>query len=209
MEKPGAGTRRVVNINRSQLAWTFEQVIIRLYDQFVHLSTMQDARSAFFTACYSEDKGIQGFYDILEDHAQNMAMYPDTYQIVETFLKGIPLYIHEWMIKDGLSPEINTIDDFVAEAKQHKLAKKTLDYYNKMAVMRLDLVAKTSQLQTDGTRPKRPMGGITITHRKMTQVKPIGDSQQRLSRPSGDNQKVVNAPQSHQRPTPPLREKHS
>jgi hypothetical protein len=33
------------------------------------------------------------------------------------------------MIKDGLSPEINTIDNFVAEAKRHELAKKTLDYY--------------------------------------------------------------------------------
>jgi hypothetical protein len=54
---------------------------------------MQDACSTFFTAHYSEDKGIQGFYDILEDHAQNMAMYPDAYQIVEMFLKGIPLYM--------------------------------------------------------------------------------------------------------------------
>jgi hypothetical protein len=56
---------------------------------------MQDACSAFFTAHYSEDKGIQGFYDILEDHTQSMAVYPDMYQIVETFLKGIPLYICE------------------------------------------------------------------------------------------------------------------
>jgi hypothetical protein len=28
------------------------------------------------------------------------------------------------MIKDGLSPEINTIDDFIAEAKRHESAKK-------------------------------------------------------------------------------------
>jgi hypothetical protein len=93
---------------------------------------MQDARAAFFAAHYSEEKGIQGFYDSLVDHAQNMAVYPDAYQIVEMFLRGTPAYIHEHMIKDGLSPEVHTIDDFVAEAKKHEAVKKMLDYYNKM-----------------------------------------------------------------------------
>jgi hypothetical protein len=88
---------------------------------------MQDARSTFFAANYSEDKGIQGSFDILVNHAQNMAVYPNAYQIVETFLKGVPSYICDHMIKDGLSPEINTIDDFVAEAKKHETSKKTLD----------------------------------------------------------------------------------
>ena len=112
--------------------WSFEKVVVGLYDRFIHPSTMQDVHAAFFTACYFEDKGIQGFYDALVDHAQNMAVYPDAYQIVETFLRGIPTYICECMIKNGLSPEVNTIDDFVAKAKKHEAAKKTLDYYNKM-----------------------------------------------------------------------------
>ena len=93
---------------------------------------MQDVHAMFFTACYSEDKGIEGFYDALVDHAQNMAVYLDVYQIVKMFLHSIPAYICEHMIKDGLSPEVNTIDNFVAEAKKHEAAKKTLDYYNKM-----------------------------------------------------------------------------
>ena len=81
--------------------WSFEEVVIRLYDHFIHPSTMQDARAAFFVAHYTEDKGIQGFYDTLVDHAQNMVVYPDAYQIVEMFLCSIPAYIHEHMIKDG------------------------------------------------------------------------------------------------------------
>jgi hypothetical protein len=93
---------------------------------------MQDAHAAFFAARYSEEKGIQGFYDSLVDHAQNMAVYSDAYQIVEMFLWGTPAYICERMIKDGLSPKVHTIDDFVAKAKKHEAAKKTLDYYNKM-----------------------------------------------------------------------------
>jgi hypothetical protein len=201
--------RHVVNVNCSQLAWMFEQVIIGLYSQFIHPSTMQDACSTFFIAHYSEDKGIQEFYNILEDHAQNMAVYPDMYQMVETFLKGIPLYIYKQMIKDGLSLETNTINNFIAEVKRHKLAKKTLDYYNKATVARLNPVTRTSQLQTDSTRPKCPVGRMTFACREMTQVKIIRDNQQKLSRPSGDGQKVVSAQQPHQRPPPPPREKHA
>ena len=93
---------------------------------------MQDVCAMFFEACYSEDKGIQEFYDTLVNHAQNMAVYLDAYQTIKTFLHGIPAYIRKRMIKDGLSPEVNTIDDFVAKAKKHEAVKKTLDYYNKM-----------------------------------------------------------------------------
>jgi hypothetical protein len=92
---------------------------------------MQYTCATFFVACYSEEKGIQEFYDSLVDHAQNMAIYPDAYQTVETFLWGTPTYIHEHMI-NGLFPKVHTIDDFVAKAKKHKAVKKMLDYYNRM-----------------------------------------------------------------------------
>ena len=64
------------------------------------------------------------------DHAHNMAIYSDDYQIIETFLKGLPFFMHELMFKDGLLPKINTIDDFMAQAIKHEMAKKTLDHYN-------------------------------------------------------------------------------
>jgi hypothetical protein len=43
-----------------------------------------------------------------------MAVYPNNYLVVEMFLKGIPESICESIITDGLSPKVNTIDDFVA-----------------------------------------------------------------------------------------------
>ena len=86
---------------------------------------MQDTCVAFFTARYGKEKSVQGFYDALVDHAHNMAIYPDDYQIIETFLKGLPSFMRELMFKDGLSSKINTIDDFVAQAIKHETAKKT------------------------------------------------------------------------------------
>jgi hypothetical protein len=35
------------------------------------------------------------------------------------------------MFQDGLLPKVNTIDDFISEAKRHETVKKTQDYYNK------------------------------------------------------------------------------
>jgi hypothetical protein len=76
----------VLHVQRTQLMWSFEEVVTGLYDHFIHPSTMQDAHATFFAARYTESKGIQGFYDTLVDHAQNMAVYPDAYQIIKTFL---------------------------------------------------------------------------------------------------------------------------
>jgi hypothetical protein len=155
--------RHVLHVRRTQLMWSFEEVVTGLYDCFIHPSTMQDARAAFFAARYTESKGIQGFYDTLVDHAQNMAVYPDAYQIVETFLRGIPTYIRERMIKDGLSPEVNTIDDFVAEAKKHEAAKKTLDYYNK--IIQQANPAQKASTPTDPSKPTMKKVGTTLVRR--------------------------------------------
>jgi hypothetical protein len=113
------------------MVWMFEEVIIGLYNRFIHPLTMQDVRNTFSMTQYTEEMGIQGFYDTLMDHTQNMAVYPDTYQIVVTFLQKIPSYICTHMFQDGLLPEVNTIDDFISEAKRHETVKKTQDYYDK------------------------------------------------------------------------------
>jgi uncharacterized protein YbgA (DUF1722 family) len=91
---------------------------------------MQDARKAFFIAKYTGKKGIQKFYNTLLDYVHNMVVYPNDYLVVETFLKGILESIHKSIITDGLLPEVNTIDDFVAQAKHYEYSKKTLNYYN-------------------------------------------------------------------------------
>jgi len=125
--------RHVVSVRRERLQWTFEEVIIGLYDRFVQPSTMQDAREEFHGASYNATTGIQGYYDTLMDHAQNMVIPPDAYQIMRRFLVGIPGDIREKVFKCGLSPEVNTIDDLVASAKAVEMNKKTAAYYRKQA----------------------------------------------------------------------------
>ena len=69
----------IIHVNWTQLHWTFKDVIIGLYDQFMHPTMMQDACEAYAATRYSDKLGIQGYYNTLIDHAQNMSVYPDAY----------------------------------------------------------------------------------------------------------------------------------
>jgi hypothetical protein len=113
------------------------------------------------------------------------------------------------MIKDGLSPKINTINDFIAEAKKHEAAKKMLDYYNKVAVTRPDPAPKSSHSYNDNNRLTRPQSGLALVRKKTNQTRPTGDNWPKVLKPKGGGQKVVNTTCSQQRPAPLPREKPS
>ncbi|KAG6833871.1 hypothetical protein H0H93_012945, partial [Arthromyces matolae] len=129
--------RYVRHSNRAQRHWTFKEVVIGLYDRFVNPSTMQDARSAFLSASYSEKLGIQGFYDTLIDHAQNMAVFPDGYTILEMFLDGIPADMRRHLIRqDKLTPEMNSVEEFLVHAIAHEQSLKTSNHYDQRSTRR-------------------------------------------------------------------------
>ncbi|KAG6887000.1 hypothetical protein C0992_001225 [Termitomyces sp. T32_za158] len=118
----------VLHYNRARQQWTFKDVILELYNRFVSASTMQDASKAFIMTAYNDKLGVQGFYDTLIDHAQNMSIYPDNWVMIDTFLRGILDAMRESLIcNDGLSPEVNTIEEFVVHAlryeQSHRIAK--------------------------------------------------------------------------------------
>jgi hypothetical protein len=126
-------TQHVLSPNRSIPYWTFCDMIKGMYERFIHPTSMQDAREGFRNAKYTPALGVQGFYNTLLDHAQNMAVYPDGYTILEEFLRGLPLAMTTKMFKDiGLSPEVNSLDDFVAMAKSIEQHDKTDAYYRQL-----------------------------------------------------------------------------
>ncbi|KAG6882803.1 hypothetical protein C0995_013719, partial [Termitomyces sp. Mi166 len=113
--------RHVLHTNWDKQDWTFKEVLIGLYNRFVNAATMQEAHEAFRTAVYDAQTGIQTFYDKLVGHAQNMAMYLDEFTIQETFLDGIPAEMRRVLIHDNnLSPEVNTVTEFLAYAIRYE-----------------------------------------------------------------------------------------
>lgn len=121
--------RKVHSVRRTQLTWTFEEVIVAMYTRYVHPSSMQDARVAFEATRYNPAEGVQAFYETLQDHAENMRTYPDEYSMMDAFLKGIPSEMTQEMIMNGYNPEMHTVDDFLTEAIAIETAKKTAANY--------------------------------------------------------------------------------
>ncbi|KAG6895554.1 hypothetical protein C0992_000656 [Termitomyces sp. T32_za158] len=120
----------VLYYNCARQQWMFKDVILELYNQFVSASTMQEAWEVFIATVYTNKLGVQGFYDTLIDHTQNMSIYPDNWVMIDTFLRGIPDAMRESHIcNDGLSPEVNTMEEFVAHALQYKQAHKIAKHF--------------------------------------------------------------------------------
>ncbi|KAG6871432.1 hypothetical protein C0992_010969, partial [Termitomyces sp. T32_za158] len=98
---------------------------------------MQEAHEAFRTAVYDARTGIQTFYDDLVGHAQNMAVYLDDFTIRETFLDGIPAEMRRVLIRDGnLSPEVNTVTEFLAYAIRYEQSARTATHYDQRSSCR-------------------------------------------------------------------------
>ena len=151
-------THHIISLNRAILDWTFESVIHTLYDRFIHPSSMQDTREGFRSTKYTASIGIQGIYDTLMDYAHNMAVYPDEYTILDVFLRGIPSSIFtELLMTIGLSPEINSLDEFVAYTKEVEQRTKTEAYYRQLRAPRSDMNTTKGQDKT-GTKdaPAKP-----------------------------------------------------
>ncbi|KAG6882922.1 hypothetical protein C0992_010270, partial [Termitomyces sp. T32_za158] len=129
--------RHVLHTNRDKHDWTFKEVLIGLYNRFVNAATMQEAREAFRTAVYDARTGVQTFYDDLVGHAQNMAVYPDEFTIRETFLDGIPAEMRRALIRDdNLSPEVNTVTEFLAYAIRYEQSARTASHYDQRSSRR-------------------------------------------------------------------------
>ena len=107
------------------------------------------------------------------DHAQNMAIYPDAYQIMDVFLKGIPATIHDKVFESGMSAEVNTIDDIVSRAKGIEMTQKMADYYWRKS---RSVVAPVTTTRTDrrqsNTMDKPQMKTTTTTRRVQAGTKP-------------------------------------
>jgi len=124
----------VVSVKQEKLSWTFEEVILGLYNRFMHPSTMQDAWKEFLCAKYKAETGVQGFHDNIMDHAQNMAVHPDEYQIIEVFIKGVLTTIRDKLFENGLSLEVNMINDLVSCAEAIEMSYKMAEFYCKKAL---------------------------------------------------------------------------
>jgi len=83
-------TGHIVLVTDNAMLWTFEEVVISLYNRLVHPSAMEDTCQDLEQVEYTPAKGVQGVYDEMLMHACNMAETPDNHTLVKSFLNTLP-----------------------------------------------------------------------------------------------------------------------
>jgi hypothetical protein len=153
-------TAHVLSAKRSIMDWTFCDVVTRLYDRYILPTSMQDAREGFRKVRYTTTLGIQGFYDSLLEHAQNMAVYPDSYTILEEFMAGLPpAMLSRCFREHRLTAVANSLDDWVGAAKEIERCDKTESYYKDRSKHRATPTAAPSAPKPVDKAPTTPARG--------------------------------------------------
>lgn len=99
--------------------WTFESVVVGLFQAFITTATAQQAMERYMQVRFSRDEGVMGFHRDLLTWAGRLAQYPDTYSFKRRLFNGLPdEYRRHLALYDGISAEHSSIDDIVQKARQ-------------------------------------------------------------------------------------------
>jgi hypothetical protein len=124
---------------------------------------MQDARESLNKVEYSAKDGIQGLYDNIQEHAGSMAMHPDNYMLLSIFINKIPSYIGlELLNTCGLTPEVNTLSEFVANVIDVEQQKKNKDYYKSKRTNSAAYVSKGPKTDGEPRKQVHPINNKAI-----------------------------------------------
>ncbi|KAG6895791.1 hypothetical protein C0995_012222, partial [Termitomyces sp. Mi166 len=113
-----------------------------------------------------------------------MAMYPDEFTIRKTFLDGIPAEMHHALIcDDNLSPEVNTVTEFLAYVIRYEQSAYTVMHYD-----------QCSSCHAQGHRQPVKVGTFLVKRSKMDRNRnpwfimrrKLSPGQQPVQGPTGD-----------------------
>ncbi|SJK99800.1 uncharacterized protein ARMOST_03111 [Armillaria ostoyae] len=130
---------------------SFLEMLIEIYNRFIHDSALQDARQAFKDAKWDDtDESIEGWKDLLKQLVDDMDIPPDEYSIKSKFMEGIPRHIQSRIFADKMSVEYNSLEELYQAGLDAEYAVK--------AERRFAKSAKTSR--SNDERPERAPKGV-------------------------------------------------
>jgi len=98
--------------------WTFESVVVGLYRVFITTATSQKAMQQYMNIQYTQEEGINAFYNELLMWAGRLAEYPDVYSFKRRIFRSLPSEFHRHLtLYDGITPEMSTIDAIVRQTQ--------------------------------------------------------------------------------------------
>ncbi|KAK1219918.1 hypothetical protein PQX77_017342 [Marasmius sp. AFHP31] len=123
----------VASPHRTRTHWTFEDVIIGIFDHCVQMSTVQEAATQFDNVQYDPKKGIKDYYNTLCRWAGQITNIPDKFTFKRQFVKGLPDYLIREMTKRGSIPDYATVRTMVKTVQRYETDQSLLSYYLKQA----------------------------------------------------------------------------
>ena len=136
---------------------------------------MQDARENFRKVRYTVALGVQGYYDALLEQAQNMAVYPDEYTILEEFVKGLPQAMLSRCFREHrITVEANSLEDWVAAAREIERCDRNESYYRDISRTKTDTPSQLKETPRTTNKTfkwganKQPQSGMTERNAQTT-----------------------------------------
>ncbi|KAL0059579.1 hypothetical protein AAF712_013670 [Marasmius tenuissimus] len=115
--------------HRMKKSWSFEDVIIGLFDHCVAATTIHQAAKRFDKVKYDAEMGIQEFYSTLKRWASRMPNRPDKYTFKRRFLDGLPKNVIREMIRHGAVPDYANVKTMVKAVQRYEDDRALQEYY--------------------------------------------------------------------------------
>ena len=114
----------------SKFSWSFKNVILGLYDRFIHEASTRDATEKFYSVKYSVMDGIRGFYDQLERNASRMVHTPDSYTFKNQLMVGLLHRMRKFIVERGVTAESSRLKDILRVGYTYEESEKVNRRYD-------------------------------------------------------------------------------
>ena len=90
--------------------WSFEEVVIGLYDRFIHQGALRSTSDAFQSMTYVPDEGVMAFYHRMTWYAAQMVRPPNRYTFKRQLIMRLPKDIFDYLLSKEVSAEYSTME---------------------------------------------------------------------------------------------------
>ncbi|KAJ7504731.1 hypothetical protein B0H11DRAFT_2347407 [Mycena galericulata] len=111
---------QVVGMYRSKTHWTYRELVLGLFDRFIDTSCIQKATDQFWSAKYSAEIGVMGFYHELMTAARRMVKRPDSYTFKTQLMSRMPADMVEALIERNVTAEYCKIKEILECASNYE-----------------------------------------------------------------------------------------
>jgi hypothetical protein len=100
--------------------WKFREVIIGLYNRFIHESSIQSAADRFQKVRYDPEKGLAAFSQELDRYAARMSSIPDAYTFKSQLMMGMPEAMLDHLLDKGINAEDSRLKDILEQGRVYE-----------------------------------------------------------------------------------------